>query len=128
MTTGTSTDWAAQKTINLETRKRDGSWVATPVSLAHVGNRLFFRTYSSSGKAKRLRNFPEVRVTPCTFLGKPTGSVVAGSARRVHGAEEQRARAALREQHPFLQGVAVPNAHRALKYRTLHYELTLAAD
>ena len=74
-------DWTNHKTIRLETRKRDGTWVATPVSLVTRGDRLFFRTYKQSGKAKRLRNFADVRAAPCTFLGKPTGHAVSGSAR-----------------------------------------------
>lgn len=38
-----------QKTVLLETQKRDGSWVATPVSIVVEGERAFFRTYDASG-------------------------------------------------------------------------------
>ena len=60
--TASTVDWPRYKTIRLETRKRDGTWVATPVSLVVRDGRLFFRTYKQSGKAKRLRNFSAVRV------------------------------------------------------------------
>lgn len=52
------------KTVILETRKRDGTWVATPLSLVLDGDHAYFRTYDASGKYKRLRNYPEIRLTP----------------------------------------------------------------
>ena len=66
-----------QRAVRLETRKRDGSWVATPVSVAVDGEHAYFRTWDVSGKARRLRNFPEVRVAPSTLTGKPTGPPAA---------------------------------------------------
>ena len=119
-------DWTNHKTIRLETRKRDGTWVATPVSLVTRGDRLFFRTYKQSGKAKRLRNFADVRAAPCTFLGKPTGHAVSGSARLLDEGESVTTRRLLRRRHPMLHGVLVPLVHRVMRYHTQHYELTLA--
>ena len=117
---------ARHKTISLETRKRDGSWVATPVSLATTGDRLFFKSYRQSGKAKRLRNFSEVRAAPCTVMGKVTGAALAGEARLLDETGSRTARALLRRRHPVLHGVLVPLFHRAKGYRTQFYELTLA--
>ncbi|BDZ44773.1 PPOX class F420-dependent oxidoreductase [Naasia aerilata] len=122
----TSTDWARCNTAALETRKRDGSWVRTPVSLVTHDGRTYFRTYASAGKAKRLRNFTEVRVSPCTLLGRPLGPAVAGETRLLGPEEALVARRLLRRRHPVLQGVAVPLFHRLMHYRTLHYELTFA--
>jgi PPOX class probable F420-dependent enzyme len=116
---------AESKTVLLETRKRDGTWVGTPVSLAVLDGRAYFRTYSSAGKAKRLRNFPEVRVGSCSFLGKPNGEAFAGQARLLGSEEAATARVVLRRRHPVLQGAAVPLAHKLMRYATLHYELTL---
>jgi uncharacterized protein len=45
------------KTIQLVTYKRDGTAVATPVSVAVAGDRAFFRTYDQAGKARRLRGY-----------------------------------------------------------------------
>ena len=70
-----------QRTVLLETRKRDGTWIGTQVSVVVHDGRAYFRTYDASGKAKRLRNFPEVRVTPSNLLGRPTGPRVTGTAR-----------------------------------------------
>ncbi|HET6531316.1 MAG TPA: PPOX class F420-dependent oxidoreductase [Actinoplanes sp.] len=116
---------ARQRTVLLETRKRDGTWVATPVSIVADGGRLFFRTYDAAGKAKRLRNFPEVRVAPSTFRGRPTGPAVTGTARLLDGDEAVRAGALLAAKYPWLHGRMVPAVHRRKGWRTLHYRLEL---
>lgn len=113
-----------QKIILLETRKRDGSWVATPVSLAIEAGHAYFRTYDAAGKYKRLRNFPEVRVAPCTMRGKPTGPAVAATARLLDGAEAEQARSALARRYPVIHGFLVPFAHRRKGWQTAHYELS----
>ena len=61
--------------INLSTRTRDGSSVNTPVWFAQEGETNNYYVYSldNSGKVKRIRNFPEVKVGICTFSGKPKG-------------------------------------------------------
>jgi uncharacterized protein len=114
-----------QRTIRLETRKRDGTWVATPVSIVADGERLYFRSYDAAGKAKRLRNFPEVRVAPSTFRGRPTGPALAGTARLLDDDEAARARELLAAKYPWLHGRMVPAIHRRKGWRTLHYELEL---
>lgn len=66
------------KTVLPQTRKRDGTWVKTPVNLVIESDHGYFRTYDASGKYERLRNFPQVRLAPSTFLGKPVGPAVDG--------------------------------------------------
>ncbi|HET7243963.1 MAG TPA: PPOX class F420-dependent oxidoreductase, partial [Streptosporangiaceae bacterium] len=61
------------KTILLTTYKRDGTPVATPVSIAFAGHRAFFRSYDKAWKTKRLRNNPEVEVAASTLRGEPSG-------------------------------------------------------
>ena len=58
--------------INLSTRKRDGSFVNTPVWFAQEGATNIYYVYSldNSGKIKRIRNFPDVKVATCNFSGK----------------------------------------------------------
>lgn len=112
-----------QKTIMLETRKRDGSWVPSPVSVVVDGDAAFFRTWHTSGKAKRLRNFAAVRVAPCTLTGRITGPLVEGHAEQVHGSDAERARSALASKYPVLHGYLVPWIHRLRRQTTLHYVL-----
>ena len=58
--------------INLSTRKRDGSFVDTPVWFAREGetNNYYIFSMKNAGKIKRIRNFPNVKVAPCNFWGK----------------------------------------------------------
>ena len=113
------------RAILLETRKRDGSWVATPVSLVVDGERAYFKSYDASGKAKRLRNFADVRVAPSTMRGKATGPSRAGTATLIAAAETGRIERLLARKHPILHGRLVPAMHRRKGWTTLYYELTL---
>ena len=71
------------RTALLTTFRRDGRPVATPVSIAVVGGRIFFVTATDSGKAKRLRRCESVVLAPCTAGGQPLGPGVTGHARLV---------------------------------------------
>lgn len=67
--------------INLETYKKTGQPVATPVWFTIDGDRLFVVTKSDTGKVKRLRNNEAVRVMPCGMRGEPKGEWVGAKAR-----------------------------------------------
>jgi uncharacterized protein len=77
--------------VLLRTRKRDGSWVGTPVNLAVDGERAYFGTPADSSKVRRLRNFDEVEVAPSTLRGRPVGPPLAARARRLDGDEARAA-------------------------------------
>jgi PPOX class probable F420-dependent enzyme len=111
------------KTILLTTYKRDGTPIATPVSIAFDGDRAFFRSYDKAWKTKRLRNNTSVDVAPATLGGKPTGPGVRAQATLLSDDQAQIAAEALARRHPLLQRVLVPLAHRIMRYRTMHYEL-----
>jgi uncharacterized protein len=115
------------KTILLTTYKRDGTPVATPVSIAFDGDRAFFRSYHKAWKTKRLRNNQRVEAAPATIRGKPTGPTVQARAVLLTGDQAEIAAKALAHRHRVLQAVLVPLAHRLKRYRTMHYEL-LAPD
>ncbi|MBC3194872.1 PPOX class F420-dependent oxidoreductase [Pseudonocardia sp. C8] len=120
--------FVTEKVVLLHTRKRDGSWVGTPVNIAVGGDRAYFRTPGMASKVKRLRNFPEVRFAPCTWFGRPTGPPVQAVTRRLDGAESAHAARLIGRKHPVLQGVVVPLIHRLLRTETLHYELSAVRD
>jgi uncharacterized protein len=111
------------KTILLTTYRRDGTPVATPVSIAFAGDRAYFRSYDKAWKTRRLRNNARVDVAASTLRGKPTGPSVAARAVLLDGEQARAAAHALARRHPVLQGVLVPLAHRLMRYRTMHYEL-----
>lgn len=76
--TVTNEEWAAlggSRYVSLGTYRRSGVIVPTPVWIAPLGDALVVTTGGSSGKAKRLRNDPRVRLRPCSR----TGTVAAGA-------------------------------------------------
>ncbi|MDF2975983.1 MAG: class F420-dependent oxidoreductase [Actinomycetospora sp.] len=115
-----------QRTVLLETYRRDGTAVGTPVSIAVDGSRAVIRTFERAGKTKRLRREPTARVSPCTVRGAPTGPPLAVCCRRLHGDEARAAARLLRRKYPLLHGLLVPLAHRVGRRRTgrtVHLEL-----
>lgn len=75
-----SVQFNRQDYINLETYRKDGTPVQTPVWFASQDGILYFRTMASSGKVKRLRRNPTVRVVLSDFRGNPTGVWMLGTA------------------------------------------------
>ncbi len=69
--------------LNLETYRRNGEAMRTPVWFVRDGERLYIRTVAESGKVKRLRANPRVRVALCDRVGNLTGPWVAATGREV---------------------------------------------
>jgi PPOX class probable F420-dependent enzyme len=86
------------KYLNLETFKKSGEGVRTPVWFAADPSvrldssdaKLFVYTIGVSGKVKRIRNNPRVRIAPCTASGKLLGDWVDARAEIVTGEEAAR--------------------------------------
>jgi PPOX class probable F420-dependent enzyme len=91
--------FAAHRYLNLETYRRTGQPVATPVWFVTERDVIYVYTLASSGKVKRIRNNPRVLVGPCTFRGKPRGPLAEGRARVVGTGEEDAAEAALQSNY-----------------------------
>ena len=84
--------------LNLETFRKSGAGVRTPVWFAadpttdirSKDAKLYIYTVENTGKVKRVRNNPRVRVAPCNRTGKLEGEWIDASARVVEGAESAR--------------------------------------
>ena len=61
------------KYLSLETFRRTGQGVRTPVWFAARPDILYIYTLAASGKAKRIRRDSRVRIAPCDARGKVTG-------------------------------------------------------
>lgn len=76
---------AGEKYINLETYRKDGRGVRTPVWFVESGSGdssiLYVRTSDDTGKYKRIRNNPSVQIAPCDMRGSVKGKWVKGEAR-----------------------------------------------
>ena len=117
------------RAVLLSTRRRDGRTVQTPVNLAVDRDGTgYFRTWSTAGKAKRLANFPGLRLAPCSMRGRAKGSDQPALASRLSGPEADRARRLLAEQFPVLHGLIVPWLHRLQRRHTVYYRLDPADE
>jgi PPOX class probable F420-dependent enzyme len=89
------------KYLNLETFRKNGTGVRTPVwfaaepengpekSGASPPQKLYVYSTADSGKAKRIRNNPLVRVAPSDMRGRPLGDWIEARAEIVTGAEAE---------------------------------------
>ena len=109
--------------VRLTTFRRDGTPVATPVNVAVLGDRVFFRTYEQAGKFKRLRNDDRVQVAPSTWRGGPTGPAMDARAVPLQGADDALAARLIDAKHTIFQKRLVRTAHRVRGYTTRHFEL-----
>jgi hypothetical protein len=88
-----------QKYLSLETFKKSGEGVKTPVWFAAdpardlAGNeaQLYIYTIGNTGKVKRIRNNGRVKIAPCTIKGVPLGEWMNASVEIISGDESARA-------------------------------------
>jgi PPOX class probable F420-dependent enzyme len=81
-----------KKYLNLETYRRSGKGVRTPVWFATAPATtseptLYVYATADSGKAKRIRRTGVVKIAPCDVRGKVTGLWIAAHAEIVGGTE-----------------------------------------
>jgi uncharacterized protein len=70
-----------QNYLNLETFRKTGLGVKTPVWFVEDGGKLSVRTVDGSGKVKRIRRNAQVRVVPSEVNGSPKGEWVEAQAK-----------------------------------------------
>lgn len=75
--------------MSLTTFRKNGEPVATPVWFAQKETLLYFFTFPSAGKLKRIRHTARVTVAPCTLNGKVTGPASEARAHIVMDAQEK---------------------------------------
>jgi len=107
--------FAGQKYLNLETFKKSGDGVKTPLwfvaepsaKLDSNDAKLYIYTIGVSGKVKRIRNNPRVRIAPCTMRGEVRGEWVDARAEIVTAAEADHGTALLNKKYfPWKQLLA----------------------
>lgn len=76
------------KYIALETFRRDGRAVKTPVWTVEQDGRLLVWTQGDSWKVKRALKDPRVRIAKCDMRGNVTGPWVEGMVTSISGNEE----------------------------------------
>jgi PPOX class probable F420-dependent enzyme len=68
------------KYLNLETFRRSGEGMKTPVWFVQDGKTLYVSTMANSGKVKRINNNGRVNVAACKMNGKVSGAWVPARA------------------------------------------------
>jgi|HubBroStandDraft_5_1064220.scaffolds.fasta_scaffold649705_1 PPOX class probable F420-dependent enzyme len=87
-----------QNYLSLETFRKNGTGVRTPVwfaadpatDLRSRNAKVYIYTIENTGKVKRVRNNPRVRIAPCGRTGDLKGDWIDANAKVVEGAEADR--------------------------------------
>jgi hypothetical protein len=82
---------ADHKYINLETYKKSGQAVRTPVWFVIDNDQIFVTTRPTTGKVKRIKNNQSVKIMPCGMKGEPKGEWIEGMVRFADEAETENA-------------------------------------
>jgi PPOX class probable F420-dependent enzyme len=77
-----------KKYLNLETFRKNGEGVKTPVWFVEFENKLFVITMADSWKVKRIQRESRVKVAPCRMNGQVTGHWQPARAQEVHDPAE----------------------------------------
>lgn len=98
--------FADARYLNLETYRRTGQPVATPVWFVVDRGVIYVYTLADAGKVKRIRNNPRVRIAPCDARGGLKGAWVEAAARIVDEREAAKAHALLVGKYGWLKRLA----------------------
>jgi len=97
--------FTGQKYLNLETYRKNGTAVPTPVWFAEDAGVLYIYSLANAGKVKRIRNNPRVRVMPCDMRGNQKGEWVDGVARILNAAGAERAHKLLDKKYGWIKKI-----------------------
>ena len=97
--------FANQKYLNLESYRRNGQGVRTPLWFVEDNGALYFYTVAHSYKVKRIHNNPRVRVAPCDMRGNVKGEWLNATARRLDEAESRRANELLNRKYGLIKRI-----------------------
>lgn len=95
--------FVGQKYLNLETFRKNGQGVPTPVWFVEMDGVLYVRTGAESGKVKRVRNQSRVRVAPCDRMGKLYGDWMEASAYLVDGPMVEQVNSLIKRKYGLLK-------------------------
>jgi PPOX class probable F420-dependent enzyme len=73
-----SFDPATTPYISLETYRKTGAGVSTPVWVATFEDRHYVFSESRAGKVKRIRNDPQIKIAACNYSGTVSSEWLSG--------------------------------------------------
>jgi PPOX class probable F420-dependent enzyme len=125
-----TTPFDSERFVSMETFKKDGRGVKTPVWVAPLDGRLVVVTDGTSFKVKRLRNNVKCRLAACTRRGHVTGPFHEATGKVIADARDSaRADAALRKKYGWqITVLDVASTLTGRKKNRVYLELTVAAE
>lgn len=116
-----------QTYMSLKTFRKSGEGVPTPVWFAQDGEKLYVMTMADAGKVKRIRNNPQVEITPCDMRGGLLGEdyIPAQAHILLEGEQAKHANALLKKKYG-LQMRAISLLYSIRRKQTVHLEITPA--
>ena len=116
--------FAPARYLLITTFKPAGTPVSAPVQGVVDGGHAYFRTWSRSGTARRLRHTRLVQVAPCTVLGLYSYQPPRyATARPLTSQEAVRADRKLARKYPVQQRFLTRLLRRTRRWQLVHYEL-----
>jgi hypothetical protein len=115
-----------QKYLNLETYRKSGKAEATPVWFLQEGNTFLIRTVRDSGKVKRARNNPKVRIMPCGPRGEPKGEWIDATASIVSATESERVNVLLTKKYGLIKRLFDLFTGNRRQYDTIRVDVSSA--
>lgn len=97
--------FAGEKYLNLESYRKTGVAVATPVWFAEDSGILYVYSLANAGKVKRIRNNPRVRVMACDLRGKAKGEWVEARAQILDAAGAKHAHRLLDKKYGWIKKI-----------------------
>ncbi|HMK28218.1 MAG TPA: PPOX class F420-dependent oxidoreductase [Terriglobales bacterium] len=89
---GVTEQFANQNYLSIESYRKDGAGVRTPVWFAEEAPGTFYvYTTDDAWKVKRIRNNPHVKIAPCDMRGTLKGAWVDAQAAIVEGSTAEKA-------------------------------------
>jgi PPOX class probable F420-dependent enzyme len=95
--------FSAQRYVNLETYRKSGQGVRTPLWFIEQQGVLYMRTPAQSAKVKRIRNNPHVRLVASDVRGNPKGEWIDGEARLIPAEETERVNQLVKRKYGLLK-------------------------
>ncbi len=91
MSAGVMTPFYNEKYLNLETYRKNGQAVRTPVWFVIDNEVIYVTTPSNTGKVKRLTHSKNIRIVPSNMKGTPKGNWVDATAYFANESESSQA-------------------------------------
>ncbi len=91
--------FAGQKYLAIETYRKNGEAVRTPVWFIEKEGTLFVRTDSDTGKVKRIKRNPHIRIALSGMRGEPKGAWIDSEAKLAGEEEAEQAYRLLKQKY-----------------------------